>query len=175
MNPIGEVAIRHHVSATIECRRVSARTRAGVPVLHSRLVVCFQNRTPLVPVGAVRGVMELARLEPVSPLTLIQPRRRSWARPRGGRPRMVDRGRTLDGRVGAQIPAQDRGDEAHPPGMSAPEVDCHSKALVLGEETLVGRERLPPDLDLQRWAGSDVLDPVGVLTPARADDCLMGF
>ena len=36
-------------------------------------------------------------------------------------------------------------------------------------------ERLPSDLDLKRGACAEVANPIGVLTPHRADDGLAGF
>ena len=59
--------------------------------------------------------------------------------------------------------------------MSASELDRHGEALVLREEALLRCERLPPDLDLQCRTGSDVPNPVGVVTPDRADDRLVRF
>ena len=80
------------------------------------------------------------------------------------------------GRIGVEvIPAQDPCEEAQPPRVSASELDCHGEALVVREETLLRCERLPPDLDLNCRMGSNVPNPVGVLTPDRADDCLVGL
>ena len=59
--------------------------------------------------------------------------------------------------------------------MSASELDHHSEALVIREEVLLGREPLTSDLNLQRRPGLNVPNPVGGVTPTRADDCFVGF
>ena len=80
------------------------------------------------------------------------------------------------GRIRAEIsPAQNRCHETQPPRVPAPEPGHHSQALILGQEALLRCERLPPDLNPQCRADPDVPDPVGVLTPGRADDCLTGL
>ena len=79
------------------------------------------------------------------------------------------------GRIRAEIaPAQNRCEQTRPVRVAAPELGYHGHALILGEEALLWCERVPPDLDLQRRMGADVADPVGVLAPCRADDCLTG-
>ena len=59
--------------------------------------------------------------------------------------------------------------------MSASELDHHSEALVIREEVLLRRERLPSDLNLQRRPDLNVPNPVSGVTPTRADDCFVGF
>ena len=59
--------------------------------------------------------------------------------------------------------------------MLAPELDRCGNAFVFGEESLLRREGLPADLDLQRGVDADVADPVGVWPPYRADHCFAGF
>ena len=70
-------------------------------------------------------------------------------------------------------PAKDRGEQARPVRVPVLELGQDGHAFVLGQEPLAWCEGVPPDLDPERRMSPDVTDPVGVLAPGRADDCLV--
>ena len=80
-----------------------------------------------------------------------------------------------DGGVAAKVtPSEDGGDEPKPSGVPTPEGHGDCDGFVFAENTVLGYEAVTGDADFSSPAGVQVVQPVGVGSPTRADHDLAG-